>query len=272
MAMQPCRDFPCGEQPRAGQDRRQAGDRCDALHQPSLSAGSSSRRLVHQPLDADHVILVAAIEQERGAVARPRQLDRNDLFHAAGRARDHHDTVGQEHRLFDAVGDEQHGLAVTLPDRQQIVLQARARMGVERAEWFVHQQDARLVGERARDRDPLLHAAGELLGIEVLVAGEMHHGEELAHARLRLRLRDALLFEPVHDVAEHRLPGKQTRIPGTPARDRGRGRSPAGRPPSPTPSRAPRSRRRCRAGSIFHSRRGRGRRRTRLRTHAGRCR
>src|SRR6187549_2356014 len=33
-------------------------------------------RLVHQPLDADHVILVAAIEQERGAVARPRQLDR----------------------------------------------------------------------------------------------------------------------------------------------------------------------------------------------------
>ena len=66
-------------------------------------------------------------------------------------------------------------------------------MGVEGAEWFVHQQDARPIGEGARDRDPLLHAAGEFLGIEALVAGEMDHGEELAHARLRFRLRDALL-------------------------------------------------------------------------------
>ena len=53
---------------------------------------------------------------------------------AAGRARQHHYAVGQEHRLLDAVRDEQHGLAVALPDLEQLVLQPRARVRIERAE------------------------------------------------------------------------------------------------------------------------------------------
>ena len=41
------------------------------------------------------------------------------------------------------------------------------RLGVERAEGLVHEQDARLVGEGAGDGDALFHAAGELVRIGV---------------------------------------------------------------------------------------------------------
>ena len=51
---------------------------------------------------------------------------------------------------------------VSLPDPQQLHVQALARHLVERAERLVHQQQRRRERERARDRDPLLHAAGEL--------------------------------------------------------------------------------------------------------------
>ena len=53
------------------------------------------------------------------------------------------------------------------PDLQQLVLQLLAGHGVERAERLVHQHDLGVVGEHARDRDALLHAAGELVRIGV---------------------------------------------------------------------------------------------------------
>src|SRR5262249_48924272 len=64
-------------------------------------------RSLHQPLDAYYVILIAAVEQQRGAVARPRQRDRDDLLDAAGGARHHRDAVGEVYGLLDAVGHEQ---------------------------------------------------------------------------------------------------------------------------------------------------------------------
>ena len=53
-----------------------------------------------------------------------------------------------------------------------------ARHLVERAERLVHEQQRRLEGERARDRDPLLHAAGELPRV---VVGEAAELDELEH-------------------------------------------------------------------------------------------
>src|SRR5262245_26051733 len=50
---------------------------------------------------------------------------------------------------------------------------------------LVHQQDARPIGKRARDRHPLLHAARQLLGVELLIALEVHELDQEACARVR---------------------------------------------------------------------------------------
>jgi hypothetical protein len=50
-------------------------------------------------------------------------------------------------------------LRCALPDAEQQFLHQGARLVVERAERFVQQQDLRIVGERARNRGALLHAA-----------------------------------------------------------------------------------------------------------------
>ena len=83
---------------------------------------------------------------------------------SVGDGREHDDAVGQVDRLVDVVGHEQHGHAVLLADPQDEVLQVAARLRVDRGEQLVHEQDLRLVGERPRDRHPLLHAARELHG------------------------------------------------------------------------------------------------------------
>ena len=57
-----------------------------------------------------------------------------------------------------------------LPDAEQQFLHQLAGLVVERAEGLVHQQHARVVGQRARERGALLHAAGQLLGKVVLEA------------------------------------------------------------------------------------------------------
>ena len=66
-------------------------------------------------------------------------------------------------RLANAVGHEQHGLAVALPQLEQHDVHVVARDGVERAERLIHQEDAGIGDERAAERYPLPHAAGELV-------------------------------------------------------------------------------------------------------------
>ena len=71
------------------------------------------------------------------------------------------------------MGDEQHGEMRFVPQRQQLVLHARARERVERGERLVHQQNIRLHRHAARDRDALLHAAGQRVRIAVRELGEI---------------------------------------------------------------------------------------------------
>ncbi len=110
------------------------------------------------------------------------------------------------------MGDEQHGLAVALPDVEQIVLQPRSGVRVQRAERLVHQQHRGVIGQRAGQRDALLHAAGQLLGIEILKALEADHLDQRAALRFGLRGLYALLARAIHHVAEHALPGKQREL------------------------------------------------------------
>src|SRR3954462_15855549 len=107
------------------------------------------------------------------------------------------------------MGDEQHRLAITLPDIQQIVLQASSRVSIECAERLVHQQNLRMVSQRSSQRYALLHAAGQLLGIEILVALEPDHFDQGPALCFRLGGAHALLARAIHHIAKHGLPRKQ---------------------------------------------------------------
>ena len=124
----------------------------------------------------------------------------------------HHDAVGEHERLGDAVRDEEHRLAARRPDAQQLVLHLDAGDLVERAERLVHQQDLRILRERARDRDALLHAAGELGRIPVAVAGEPDERQELGRLAPARGGVEAAAARAELDVADRGEPGKE-RLP-----------------------------------------------------------
>ena len=77
------------------------------------------------------------------------------------------------------MGHEDDGHAGARPDLQELALQLLARERVERAERLVHQQDVGIVGEHARDRDALLHAARQLARVAVGEALEPDQPHEL---------------------------------------------------------------------------------------------
>ena len=141
--------------------------------------------------------------------ARPRQGDR-DRVHDPSRPRRHdQDAVGEEDRLGDRMGDEEHGLAPLEPDALELEVHALARHGVERAERLVHEQHGGIVDEAAGDRDALLHAARELPGIAVLEALEPDEGEELERARPHPLASQPLHVDRQQHVVEHGAPGEE---------------------------------------------------------------
>ena len=108
----------------------------------------------------------------------------NSSMMRPGRAAHDQHPVGEEHRFENAVGDEEHRLAVGDPDALQLEVHALARQRVERAERLVHQQHARIVNEAPGDADALLHAAGQLGRIFASRSREPDQGEQVAGARL----------------------------------------------------------------------------------------
>ena len=92
------------------------------------------------------------------------------------------DAVGDFQRLLLVVGDEDRGDVDFLMQRAQPLPQFLAHLGIERAEGLVQQQDARLDGKRARERNALALAAGELVRIAVGKPVELHEIEQLLDA------------------------------------------------------------------------------------------
>ena len=70
-------------------------------------------------------------------------------------------------------------MPTSLLDRLELDLHLLAQLQVERAERLVEEQHARPVDERARQRDALPLAAGELAGLALLVALEADHAQRL---------------------------------------------------------------------------------------------
>ena len=97
------------------------------------------------------------------------------------------DPVAHRQRLFLVVGhvderDPDLGL-----DALELDLELRAELEVEGAERLVEEQHVRPVHERAGERDPLLLAAGQLVRLALLVAGEVDELERLADPSARSR-------------------------------------------------------------------------------------
>ena len=83
--------------------------------------------------------------------ARPRERHVDDFGDAPGPRRHHHDAVGEQHRLGNAVRDMDRGLALLHPHALDVHRDLLARQRVERAEGLVEQEHLRLDGEGARD-------------------------------------------------------------------------------------------------------------------------
>ena len=134
----------------------------------------------------------------------------------------HDHPLAEVDRLVDVVGDEQQGHAEALPHRADQVLEVGPGLRVDRRERLVHQQHPRLVGDGAGDRDPLLHAAGEL----PRVGGVARRRARPRPAPRRPAPRRAGLGEPLAPAAAAR----RSRAPA--ATGTGCGRTPGTRPPA----------------------------------------
>jgi hypothetical protein len=145
-------------------------------------------------------------------VAGPRQLDAHHV-HDPSRPRGHDDdAVGEEHRLRDRVGDEDDGLARLAPDAEELDVHELAGHGVERAERLVHQQQRRVVDERAGQRHALAHAARQLVGVLVLEALEAGQLEQAEGAPARRLPVEAQHLYRQHHVVEDVPPRQQDGI------------------------------------------------------------
>ena len=144
--------------------------------------------------------------------ARLGQVDVDPVGHARRSGGKHDDPGAEKHRLRDAVGDEQDGLAALLPDAQQLQVHALAGQRVERPERLVHQDQAGIVDQRPGDGGALLHAAGEFVGIFLLVAGQPDHVDQAAGALARLAHGQAEDFRRQQDIFQHPPPFQQQRL------------------------------------------------------------
>ncbi|CFN89298.1 Uncharacterised protein [Bordetella pertussis] len=124
--------------------------------------------------------------------------------------RQQQDAVAQHQRFFDRMGNEQQRERCVLPQAQQLFLHAPARQGVERGEWLVHQQNARLHRQGPRDRHPLLHAARQGMRIGIGERAQADLLQIVRGALQRLRTRQAARrHQAERHVFPHRLPGRQ---------------------------------------------------------------
>src|SRR6058998_639473 len=116
------------------------------------------------------------------------------------------DAVGEEQRFLDVVCDEQHRTRRFLPDLEQQRLHVGSCLGVERTERLVHQDHLGPHGQRARDRDALLHAARQRVGIGVLEPREPHRLDQVPDDLAELVGRRVIEMQPVGYVLLDREP------------------------------------------------------------------
>ena len=131
----------------------------------------------------------------------------------ASRPRRHHDhPLRKIDRLEHRMRDEDDGLAQIAPQRQQIVVQPKAGDFIERGERFIHQQDVRIGDERARQRDPHLHAARQFARVGIGKIGKPHLHQGPVDLGIRFQSRHARQPQRQPDILPHAGPRHQCRF------------------------------------------------------------
>ncbi len=129
---------------------------------------------------------------------------------ARGRPRRHdHDAVGEPDRLFEIMSDEQHRLAVGVPQFQQQIAHDLSGLGIERPEWLVHQQDFWITYQHLRQAYALALAARQHVRIAVAERTETDRGQPALRPLQCHRARRALDFEADGHIVDRGFPGKQ---------------------------------------------------------------
>ena len=106
------------------------------------------------------------------------------------------DPVAHGERFLLVVRDEDERHAELVLKRLELHLEILAQPGVESCERLVEQEHARTQDQRAGQGHPLLLAAGELVRLALLEAGESHALEHLGDRRRRSSLVMRLYLSP----------------------------------------------------------------------------
>src|SRR5689334_2346554 len=104
------------------------------------------------------------------------------------------------------MGDEDDGLPAFAPDAKELYVHPLAREFIQRAEGFVHQDDARVGDQHARKRRALLHASRELARIGVLAAAKADELQDAARFLRRTGPLEAEYLDRQEHVLEHGAP------------------------------------------------------------------
>src|SRR5262249_17841592 len=108
--------------------------------------------------------------------------------------------------LLDIVGDENDGLVEIAPELQQPFLHLQLGLSIERAKRFVKQDHIGVEQERAQQRRPLSHAAGQGSWIKMLDSSKPISVKQRQCPLSRFAQRDILNLHAENDVVEHRAP------------------------------------------------------------------
>ena len=98
-------------------------------------------------------------------MARSRVVDFELSLDPSGVCRENQHTVAKAGSLADIVRDKNDRLPSCCPYLLQFFVQDVARLSVQRREGFVHQQNFRINGQSAGQRNPLLHSSGEFMNV-----------------------------------------------------------------------------------------------------------
>src|SRR6266508_1920831 len=144
--------------------------------------------------------------------AGPGRVDRELGRHPPGTAGQQHHAVTQADRLAHVVGDEDHGQAGGLPELLELVVEQVAGDRVQRTERLVHEQHVGLLGQGAGERDPLAHAAGQLVGALGGELGQPDLGQQPGCCLVPLGPGHAPQPQRQLHVADGGQPGEQGRL------------------------------------------------------------
>ena len=141
--------------------------------------------------------------------ARARQIHLDHVGDAPRTRREHNHPVAKEDRLGDAVRDEYDRLLFRQPHFLQLDVHLVARERIQGAERLVHEQQHRIVDQRAANRDALAHAPRQLRGIAVLEPREAGECEQAAGMLFRLSPVAMAEIDRQHEVVHDAAPFEQ---------------------------------------------------------------